>query len=409
MHTAVKISPQYSNVDHPVIHVLDASRSVVVVSSLLDQDRKRREEYVTDIMDLYDEMAEEHYASLEERKYLPLAQARARALRVNWAAHAKTLHGGAVPWVPRSLGVTTVDQGDLAALLPYIDWNPFFQVWELRGKYPNRGYPKIFDDADVGAEARRLFDDAQAMLKDIVAGGWLQARGVVGIWPANAVGDDVEVYAPEADGARGAPLAKFCMLRQQAEKETDDAYMALSDFVAPKDSGVRDYVGAFAVGIFGGEAQQAAFAAEHDDFKKIMLQALSDRLAEAFAEQLHARIRRELWGYAPEEAMDTADMLKVKYQGIRPAPGYPSQPDHTEKRTMWGLLQAEERAGIKLTESLAMWPPAAVSALVFAAPEAQYFAVGKVTKDQVEDYAARKGMPLEEAEKWLSPTLAYDK
>jgi 5-methyltetrahydrofolate--homocysteine methyltransferase len=409
MHTAVKIAPQYFAVDHPVIHVLDASRSVVVVSSLLDVNKPRRDEYVQDIMDLYGEMRDEHYASLDERKYITLAQARARALRVNWAAHTGALAGGVVPWVPRNLGVTVVDGQDLGELLPFIDWNPFFQVWELRGKYPNRGYPKIFDDAEVGPEARRLFDDANAMLRDIVAGGWLRARGVVGIWPANAIGDDVEVYEADDDAGRTRVAGRFCTLRQQAEKETDDPYLALSDFVAPKTSGVRDYVGAFAVGIHGGEAQMAAFAAEHDDFKKIMLQALSDRLAEAFAEQLHARVRREIWGYARDEVLDNADMLKVKYQGIRPAPGYPSQPDHTEKKTMWALLQAEEKAGIKLTESLAMWPPAAVSALVFAAPDAQYFAVGKVCKDQVVDYAARKGMPLEEAEKWLSPALAYER
>jgi 5-methyltetrahydrofolate--homocysteine methyltransferase len=312
--------------------------------------------------------------------------------------------------VPAAPGVTVVET-DIASLLPYIDWNPFFSLWELRGKYPNRGYPKIFDDAAVGAEARKLFDDAQTMLRQIIDGRWLHAKGVVGIFPANAEGDDVLVWAAEHDGDRAAaaPAARFCMLRQQAEKETDEPYLCLSDFVAPKASGVRDYLGAFAVAVHGGEAQLEAFKADHDDYRRIMLQALSDRLAEAFAEHTHARMRAELWGFARGESLDYSDLLKVKYQGIRPAPGYPSQPDHTEKRTMWGLLQAEERAGIKLTDSLAMWPASAVSALVFASPDSQYFAVGKVAKDQVVDYAARKGQSLEEVEKWLAPVLSYDR
>jgi 5-methyltetrahydrofolate--homocysteine methyltransferase len=361
---------------------------------------------VQDLLDTYEEMREEHYAGLEDRRYISLGQARAKAPRIHWDNHAKA---GVVPWAPATLGNTVVTDQDLATLLPFIDWNPFFATWELRGKYPNRGYPKIFDDADVGAEARKLYDDAQAMLKQIIEGKWLQARGVVGIYPANAVGDDVEVYPAAEDTSRGKPIAKFCMLRQQAEKETDEPYCCLSDFVAPKPSGIRDYLGAFAVGIFGGEAQMEAFKADHDDFKKIMLQALSDRLAEAFAEQLHARVRGELWAYAKDEALDYSDLLKVKYQGIRPAPGYPSQPDHTEKLTMWKLLDVEASTGIKLTESLAMWPPAAVSALVFASPESSYFAVGKIAKEQVEEYAGRKEMSVESAEKWLSPILNYER
>ena len=450
MHTAVKIAPQYSSALHPVIHVLDASRSVVVVSSLLDADKERREGYSQEVLDLYEEMREEHYAGLEERKYVTLQQARQKSLRVDWfgkgqsaAASAAASAGGsnaaaaaaapaagagaaagaaavaaapssaaspAVPWTPRMLGVTPVT-ASIAELIPFIDWNPFFQTWELRGKYPNRAYPKIFDDADVGAEAKKLYDDAQAMLAEIVAGGWLPARGVVGIFPASAVGDDIELSAPEADDARAAaaPLGRFCTLRQQAEKETSEPFLALADYVAPKESGVRDYVGAFAVGIHGSEAQVAKFEAEHDDFKKIMLQALADRLAEAYAESLHARMRREMWGYAPDEALDAAEMLKVKYQGIRPAPGYPSQPDHTEKRTMWRLLDAERHSGIRLTDSLAMLPAPSVSALCFAAPEASYFALGKVAKDQVESYAERKAMPLEEVEKWLAPCLGYER
>jgi len=447
MHTAVKIAPQYSNTDHPVIHVLDASRSVTVVSALLDVDTSRREGYVADIADQYEELREEHYAALEDRKYLTLAQvrtrahvavvtgksawpisspspnglpqARSKAPRFDWAAIARPVPGTSassplshtVPWAPLHPGRTIIDGQDLATLLPYVDWTPFFATWELRGKYPNRGYPKIFDDADVGAEARKLFDDAQGMLRQMIDEKWVTARGVVGIYPANSVGDDVLVWAAEHDGSRpaDAPAARFCMLRQQAEKETDEPYLALSDFVAPAGSSVRDYMGAFAVAIHGGEAQLAAFAADHDDYRKIMLQALMDRLAEAFAEQVHARMRSELWGYAPGEALDYADLLKVKYQGIRPAPGYPSQPDHTEKRTMWSLLDAEAVAGIKLTESLAMWPASAVSALVFAAPQSSYFAVGKIGPDQVNDYAARKGWATPEAEKWLAPVLNYDR
>jgi 5-methyltetrahydrofolate--homocysteine methyltransferase len=348
MHTAVKIAPQYSNVAHPVIHVLDASRSVTVVSSLLDVNAERREAYVQDVLDLYDEMREEHYAGLEERKFLDIAKARGKAPRVDWAAIAAP--GAAVPWAPKTLGAQPLS-APIAELLPFIDWNPFFATWELRGKYPNRGYPKIFDDADVGAEALKLHKDAIAMLAEIVAGGWLQARGVAGIFPASTVGDDVEVYAPGADASRDAPTHKFCMLRQQAEKETEEPYLSLSDFIAPKASGARDYIGAFAVAIHGGEAQYARFAAEHDDYsasyplvslfararphaalasqhsEKILLQALSDRLAEAFAEWAHLQMRRGTWGYAAGETLAPEDLLKVKYQGIRPAPGYPSQPD----------------------------------------------------------------------------------
>jgi 5-methyltetrahydrofolate--homocysteine methyltransferase len=409
MHTAVKISPQFATVDHPVIHVLDASRSVVVVSSLLDAVKTRREEYVQDILDTYEELREEHYAGLEERKYMTLAQARDRALRVDWYAKSESSSvKGSVPWVPRTLGVTPVEM-DIASLVPYIDWNPFFQTWELRGKYPNRGYPKIFDDATVGPEARRLFDDAQSMLKEIIDGKWLTARGVAGIFPANAVGDDVEVFAPEDDASRSRPAETFRMLRQQAEKETDDPFLCLSDFVAPKESGIRDYLGAFAVAVHGVDKHVERFAAEHDDFKKIMLQALADRLAEAFAEALHAKMRRELWGYAADESFNTAELLKVRYQGIRPAPGYPSQPDHVEKTTMWRLLKAKETAGIELTESLAMWPASAVSALVFASPESQYFAVGKLAQDQIEDYAQRSARPVADVEKWLGPNLAYER
>mgnify|MGYP005991848739 CR=1 FL=1 len=400
MHTAVKIAPQFETLEHPVVHVLDASRSVVVVSNLLSKDTAKRDLYVSDHLEEYEEMREDHYSSLEQRTYLSIADARKKGLKVDWAKRP------ADPPVPRSPGITTLDDEDLSGLIEYIDWNPFFQTWELRGKYPNRGYPKIFNDEDVGVEAKKLYDDAQAMLAKIISEKWLTAKGVVGIFPANSVGDDVEIYMDNVDRSEAA--AKFCMLRQQVEKETEEPFACLSDFVATKASGVKDYLGAFAVAVFGAEAKCAEFDADHDDYNKILLQALADRLAEALAEKLHADIRRDIWGYAPDEQLDSADMLRVKYQGIRPAPGYPSQPDHTEKKVMWDLLNAEELTGIGLTDSLAMMPASAVSALVFANPESSYFSVGKIGKDQVEDYAARKEMPVEEVERWLRPNLNYE-
>ena len=293
----------------------------------------------------------------------------------------------------------------LEELIPYIDWNPFFQVWQLRGKYPNRGYPKIFNDETVGEEAKKLHTDATKMLKEVVAKRILTAKGVAGIFPASSVGDDIEVYAADKSGAQ---LGTFHALRQQEERE-DTTYLALSDFVAPKGSGVTDYVGAFAVSCgFGCEKVCEQYRKENDDYKGIMMEAIADRLAEAFAELLHEKMRKEQWGYAPDEKLGVDDLLKTKYQGIRPAPGYPTQPDHTEKNFMWKLLDAEKLTGISLTDSLAMLPAASVSALVFGNPCSTYFQVGKVCKDQIEDYAARKGMSVEDAEKWLGPYLAYD-
>merc|ERR1711871_1098483 len=300
-----------------------------------------------------------------------------------------------------------IDQYKVEDVVPYIDWNPFFQTWELRGRYPNRGYPKIFDDETVGAEAKKLFGDAQKMLKEIVASGSMTLKGVVGLFAANrtADGEDVEVYA---DASRSDVTAKFCMLRQQAEKESkEERYFSQADFVAPK--GTDDHIGMFAVSCFGCAALVEKYEGENDDFSKIMAQALADRFVEAFAELVHKDIRMKLWGYAPEEEISPQDLLKVKYDGIRPAPGYPSQPDHTEKRTMWNLLDAKGRAGIELSDTLSMMPAASVSALVFGHPESQYFSVGKIEKDQVVSYAARKGLELPEMEKWLSPILNYDR
>ncbi|CAM9585533.1 unnamed protein product [Phaeothamnion confervicola] len=415
MHTAVKVAPQYSSVNHPVVHVLDASRAVTVVGALLGEGRAA---YAEEILEEYEELREEHYAGQEERTYLPLAAAAAKGLKIDFAADPP-----APP--PKKPGVTVLEEYLLEKVVPFIDWNPFFQTWELRGRYPNRGYPKIFQDATVGAEAKKLFDDAQATLADLINRRALRLVGVVGIFPAVRVGEDVEIYDDEAARAARRPLRRFCMLRQQAEKETDEPYLSQADFIAPAAApaanggangstpssgcaGGGDHMGLFAVACMGAEEECAKHEAAHDDYNKIMVQALADRLVEAFAEAVHADIRRDLWGFAAGEDMSGEDLLKVKYQGIRPAPGYPSQPDHTEKQTMWDVLKCEERCGMRLSETLSMMPASSVSALVFAHPRSEYFAVGKVARDQVEDYAARKDLPVEEVERWLAPILAYE-
>lgn len=293
--------------------------------------------------------------------------------------------------------------------MEYIDWSPFFQTWELRGRYPNRGYPKIFNDERVGEEARKLYADATKMLAEIVEGNLLELRASHGVWCANADDnhEDILIYGSEEERTQ-APIATFACLRQQLEKESEDPYMSLADFVAPQSSGLKDYVGMFAVGVFGCDKLVAKYEAENDDYSKIMAQALADRLAEAFAEVLHRDMRKETWGYSANESLDNSDLLKIKYQGIRPAPGYPSQPDHTEKRTMWNLLQADKAIDLQLSDSLAMMPASAVSALVFGHSEAKYFAVGAIEKDQVQSYAARKGDDLKTVERWLAPILNYD-
>jgi 5-methyltetrahydrofolate--homocysteine methyltransferase len=399
MHTAVKISPNYFSLEHPVIHVLDASRSVTVVSSLLSGDK---EEFVTDIMEEYDEMREDYYAGLEDRYFLTFEQAKENKLKIDFDTTPPAP-------APRKLGITVIDDVKVAAVVPYIDWNPFFQTWELRGRYPNRGYPKIFNDEAVGNEARKLFDDAQDMLKQIVADGSMTLKGVVGLFPANCSedGEDVHIYETEEAREAKSPMTSFCMLRQQAEKESDDPYLSQADFIAP--AGYKDHLGMFAVACFGCDELVKMHEESHDDYSKIMAQALADRFVEAFAEYLHRVIRVDMWGYAPEEHLDEADLLKIKYDGIRPAPGYPSQPDHTEKSTMWNLIKAKELAGMELSESLSMLPASSVSALVFAHPESQYFAVGQIGKDQVESYASRKKMELSLVERWLSPILNYER
>lgn len=398
MHAAVKIAPHYSTPEHPVIHVLDASRSVVVVGNLL-RDDDERDDFVDEVMEDYEELREEYYASLDDIKLVSFSNAQERGFQIDFASQPPFAK-------PNRLGVRAIDDLDLSELVPYIDWNPFFQTWELRGRYPNRGYPKIFDDENVGAEAKKLFDEAQKMLTQIIEGKLMQVKGVMGIFPAHRNGEDVIVYDPEDASSE---LTRFCMLRQQAEKETNEPYMSLADFVAPREAGVMDYIGGFAVGVFGVEELAAKYAQDHDDFNKIMAQAIGDRLAEAFAEYIHREMRTKDWGYAADETLGNEDLLKVKYDGIRPAPGYPSQPDHTEKRVLWELLKAEELVGLELTDSCMMLPGSAVSALCFAHPASQYFAVGKISKEQVEDYACRKQQTLEETEKWLAPILGYDR
>merc|ERR1740127_232842 len=379
MHTAVKVAPNYPS--GFAMHVLDASRAVSVCESLLNP--KKRTEFMEDVREQYEEMREDHYASLASRKFLTLEKARSKMLVVDWK---KT----EIP-KPKLLGLKAFKNYDLKELLPYIDWNPFFQVWQLRGKYPNRGYPKIFQDETVGEEAKKLHADALKLVDEIIANKTLTASGVVGIWPANSVGDDIEVYKPDGSGVK---LGTFHTLRQQEERE-DATYYAMSDFIAPKSTGKTDYIGAFAVSAgFGCETVCAELREENDDYKGIMMEAVADRLAEAFAELIHYKMRTELWGYAADEQLSVDDMLKTKFTGIRPAPGYPTQPDHTEKSLMWKLLDAKAAAGIDLTDSLAMLPAASVSALVFGNPCCTYFQAGKLCKDQITDYATRKGMSI---------------
>jgi len=396
MHTAVKIAPSYTTPQHPVIHVLDASRAVTVVSNLLNQNK---EDFVESIMEEYDELREDHYASLENRAFLTLPQAIKNRKVIDFVACPPASK-------PNHVGVKVVTKS-IEEILPYIDWNPFFQTWELRGRYPNRGYPKIFNDEKVGSEAKKLHNDALAMIEDVRNTKALYMKGIVGLFPANTVNtEDVEVYTDET---RSKVAAKFCMLRQQAEKEGDSPYFSQADFIAPKDSGIDDYMGMFAVACFGCESEVTRFEAMNDDYSKIMVQALADRFVEAFAEAVHKDIRTDIWGYAPNESLSEDDLLKVKYQGIRPAPGYPSQPDHTEKSTMWELMKVADKTGIELSESLSMMPASSVSALVFAHKESEYFAVGQIAKDQVTSYADRKGMDLGTMERWLNPILNYDR
>ncbi len=391
VHTAVKISPNYSK--GQAIYVTDASRAVGVVSALLSKERKP--EYVKGIVTEYAKLRDNHLKGEANKKRITLVDARANRLKIDFAK--------AKPVKPAFTGNKVFRNYDLRKLVGTIDWTPFFQTWELSGRYP-----AILEDKVVGVEAQKLFDDAKAMLKRMVAEKWLTANAVIGFWPANSVGDDIELYA---DDRRATSLATLHTLRQQIARDNNKAraHTALADFIAPKESGIADWVGAFAVttGI-GEEAALEKHLKKTDDYGRIMLKALADRLAESLAEHMHMCVRREFWGYANGETLANEDLIAEKYDGIRPAPGYPAQPDHTEKATIFKLLDAEKQAGIQLTESYAMWPGAAVSGLYFAHAESHYFGVGKVERDQVEDYARRKGWDIATAERWLSPVLNYD-
>ncbi len=385
-HTAVKIAPTYS---HSVVHVLDASRAVGVVGSLVNADL--RADFAKKVRADYDQIRQTHQ-DRGGKSLWTLAQVRANRFQSNWAEVN-------IP-IPAFTGVKVVPQQPLDQLIPYIDWSPFFHTWELRGRYPT-----ILEDPVVGSKAKELYDDALTLLRKIVDQRLFTANGVYGIFHANSLGDDIEIYR---DDRRTTVLTTFHTLRQQSEKPQGQCSFALADFVAPKESGRVDYVGAFAVttGV-GVDVLCREFERDHDDYNSIMAKALADRLAEAFAEWLHARARQE-WGYGKEERLTTEDLIRERYRGIRPAPGYPACPDHTEKRLIFDLLSAEQHTGITLTESFAMWPAASVSGLYFAHPEAKYFAVGKIGKDQVLDYQVRKGMPLSALERWLGPNLNYE-
>ncbi|XP_075555929.1 methionine synthase-like [Dermacentor variabilis] len=395
-HTAVKIAPRYRQ---PVIYVPDASKSVVVCTSLLDDNRRRA--LVEDVDEEYEELREDYMDSQRERKYVSLEYARQNRLRLNW-------NTDFIPIRPQFLGTKIFHDVDVGELVPYIDWKPFFDVWQLKGKYPNQRYPKIFEDGDVGEEAKRLFDEANQMLREIVDRKILQARGVVGFYSASSVGDDIFLYADDGFPGRQSAGTLFG-LRQQAAKGKASPFCCLSDFVAPLESDVQDYVGLFAVSAgFGCEEACASFRKNHDDFKVIMIEALADRLAEAFAEMLHVEVRKTYWGYSPHEALEQAELHSARYKGIRPAPGYPCQPDHSEKLTLWRLMNVREAVGIELTDTLAMRPAASVCGLYLAHPQAAYFAVGRVTREQVEDYARRKGTTFDEIRKWLGTILDTD-
>jgi 5-methyltetrahydrofolate--homocysteine methyltransferase len=389
VHTAVKISPNYHR--SQAIYVTDASRAVGVVSNLMSA--VERPKMIAKVREEYRDMAASYARGQAEKARSSLAEARANKLKLDWA--------GYTPPKPTFLGTRSFKAYDIAELAPYIDWTPFFHAWELKGSYP-----RILQDDKYGEAARQLFVDAQAMLKQLIAEKWLTANGVVGFWAANSIGDDIELYTDETRTKR---LATLHTLRQQMARESGKPNIALADYVAPKDTGLADYVGGFAVTAGIGEEEVARrFERANDDYSKIMVKALADRLAEAFAEALHKKVRKELWAYAPQEGLTNEELIAEQYAGIRPAPGYPAQPDHTEKRTLFDLLGAERATGIKLTESYAMWPAAAVSGLYFAHPESRYFGVGKIGRDQVADYAARKDWSLEEAERWLAPILNYD-
>ncbi|MEL6674143.1 MAG: methionine synthase [Bacteroidota bacterium] len=389
IHTAVKINPQYSG---PVIHVLDASKSVPVAQQLISENEAEKAAFLDDTKAEYHKLREGYLGRQKEKKYLSLPEARANKYAVDWTQ--------GVPVAPQQLGVQVIKDLDLAEIARFIDWTPFFYTWEMKGRYP-----KIFEDAEKGEEARKLFEDAQEMLVDIISEKWLRPKAVIGLFRANSVNqDDIALFGDEA---RTQEIARFFNPRQQVSKKNAPS-ISLGDFVAPRETGLPDHVGAFAVTTGHGiEEKLAIFEADHDDYKAIMLKALADRLAEALAEMMHQRVRTQYWGYAQAETYSNEDLIRESYQGIRPAPGYPANPDHTEKRTLWSLLEVEKHTGISLTESLAMYPAASVSGLYLGHPDSRYFGIGRLTQEQVQDLAYRKGFSLEEMERWLSANLGY--
>jgi 5-methyltetrahydrofolate--homocysteine methyltransferase len=388
VHTAVKIHPAYHR--GQAVYVNDASRAVGVVSSLLSNDNKAS--YIETVRAEYAKTADAHARAELEKKRLPIDKARANSLKLDWADYA--------PPKPTFTGTRAFSTYDVAELIPYIDWTPFFWTWELKGRFP-----AILEDATYGAEARQLYEDAREMLDRIVAERWFTPKAIIGFWPANAAGDDVELYTGES---RTETLEVFHGLRQQLVKRDGRPNTCLSDFVAPKASGKADYLGAFVVTAGMSEERVAKrFEKANDDYRSIMVKALADRIAEALAERMHERVRKEFWGYAPDESLSRDELITEKYRGIRPAAGYPAQPDHTEKEALFRLLNASRRIGVSLTENFAMWPGASVSGLYFSHPESHYFGVAKVERDQVADYALRKGMSLADMEKWLAPILNY--
>lgn len=389
VHTALKIEPKLA--DQQVVHVADASRAVGVAQNLLSSENKA--EFVDSVKHEYERIRVERSKLTKVHKSLTIKEARANALAIDWQAEQ--------PEKPTFLGIKTFDDFPLADLVERIDWTPFFSAWELAGRYP-----RILDDELIGEEAKKLFADGQAMLKKIIDGEWLQARGVIGFFPANSVGDDIQIYA---DQQRQEVAHTLHNLRQQNKKKNTQANFCLADFVAPASSGVDDYLGAFAVTTGHKiEAKVAEFEADHDDYQAIMLKVLADRLAEAFAEHMHERVRKEYWGYQADEQLSNEELIRERYRGIRPAPGYPACPDHSEKATLWSMLEPDKNAGMTITESFAMLPTAAVSGWYFAHPQARYFSVTRIQEDQVRDYAERKGLDLISAERILAPILGYD-
>jgi len=387
VHTAVKIAPKY---DEPVVYVPDASRVVNVVSKLLSEDQKPA--YQKEVIAEYESIREIQRNKVSREKWLTIEQARTGKHPTDWNTY--------VPPKPTFTGIKALHDYPLEKLLERIDWTPFFATWEMNGLYPD-----IFNDEVIGKEAKKLFNDAQDILHKAIANKWISANAVFGFWPANSVGDDVEIYTDES---RTTVLKTFHFLRQQMDKPTSRANLCLADFIAPKETGIADYLGGFAVTAgLGIEEQIKKFEADHDDYNSIMLKAMADRLAEAFAEHLHERVRKEFWGYAADEVWSNDDLIREKYRGVRPAPGYPACPDHTEKGPLFEILDAPKQASIQLTESYAMWPGAAVSGFYFSHPESTYFGIGRINRDQVEEYAKRKGESVQYVERWLAPILGY--